>query len=58
MPMSFRILQFIVIYTVKVFGIVNKAEEGVFLDVHIIYIKQIVKRCISMMIHLRILAVI
>ena len=30
-PISFRIFQFIVIYTVKGFGIVNKAEMDVFL---------------------------
>ena len=32
MPISFRIFQFIVIYTVKGFGIVNKAEIDVFLE--------------------------
>ena len=32
MPISFRIFQFIVIHTVKGFGIVNKAEIDVFLD--------------------------
>ena len=31
-PMSLRIFQFIVIHTVKVFGIVNKAEIDVFLE--------------------------
>ena len=31
-PMSFRIFQFIVIHTVKCFGIVNKAEIDVFLE--------------------------
>ena len=31
-PMSFRIFQFIVIHTVKGFGIVNKAEIDVFLE--------------------------
>ena len=30
MPISFRICQFIVIHTVKGFGIVNKAEIDVF----------------------------
>ena len=32
MPISFRIFQFIVIHTVKGFGIVNKAEVDVFLE--------------------------
>ena len=32
MPISFRIFQFIVIHTVKGFGIVNKAEIDAFLD--------------------------
>ena len=32
MPISFRIFQFIVIHTVKDFGIVNKAEIDVFLE--------------------------
>ena len=32
MPVSFRIFQFIVIHTVKGFGIVNKAEIDVFLE--------------------------
>ena len=32
MPISFRIFQFIVIHTVKGFGIVNKAEIEVFLE--------------------------
>ena len=32
MPISFRILQFLVIHTVKGFGIVNKAEIDVFLE--------------------------
>ena len=31
-PVSFRIFQFIVVYTVKCFGIVNKAEIDVFLQ--------------------------
>ena len=31
-PISLRIFQFIVIHTVKGFGIVNKAEVGVFLQ--------------------------
>ena len=31
-PISFRIFQFIVIHTVKGFGIVNKAEIAVFLE--------------------------
>ena len=31
-PMSFRIFQFIVIHTVKGFGLVNKAEIDVFLE--------------------------
>ena len=31
-PISFRIFQFIVIHTVKSFGIVNKAEIDVFLE--------------------------
>ena len=31
-PISFRIFQFIVIHTVQVFGIVNKAEVDVFLE--------------------------
>ena len=31
-PISFRIFQFIVIHTVQVFGIVNKAEIDVFLE--------------------------
>ena len=31
-PISFRIFQFIVIHTVKGFGIDNKAEIGVFLE--------------------------
>ena len=32
MPMSFRISQFLVIHTVEGFGIVNKAEIDVFLE--------------------------
>ena len=32
MPISFRIFQFIVIHTVKGFGIVNNAEIDVFLE--------------------------
>ena len=32
MPISFRILLFIVIHTVEAFGIVNKAEIDVFLE--------------------------
>ena len=32
MPISFRIFQFIVIHTAKGFGIVNKAEINVFLE--------------------------
>ena len=32
MPISFRIFQFIVIHTVKGFGIVNKAKIDVFLE--------------------------
>ena len=32
MPISFRIFQFIVIHTVKAFGIVNKAEIDVSLE--------------------------
>ena len=32
MPLSFRIFQFIVIHTVKSFGIVNKAENDVLLE--------------------------
>ena len=32
MPISFRIFQFVVIYTVKGFGIVNKIEIDVFLE--------------------------
>ena len=32
-PISFRIFQFVVIHTVKGFGIVNKAEVDVFLEV-------------------------
>ena len=32
MPISFRIFQFVVIHTVKGFGIVNKAEIDVFLE--------------------------
>ena len=31
-PISLRIFQFVVIYTVKGFGIVNKAEVDVFLE--------------------------
>ena len=31
-PISFRIFQFIVIHTVKGFGIINKAEIDVFLE--------------------------
>ena len=31
-PMSFRIFQFVVVHTVKSFGIVNKAEVDVFLE--------------------------
>ena len=31
-PISFRIFQFIVIHTVKGFGVVNKAEVDVFLE--------------------------
>ena len=32
MPISLRIFQFVVIHTVKGFGIVNKAEVDVFLE--------------------------
>ena len=32
MPISFRIFQFIVIHRVKGFGIVNKAEVDIFLE--------------------------
>ena len=32
MPISFRIFQFLVMHTVKGFGIVNKAEIDVFLE--------------------------
>ena len=32
MPISFRIFQFVVIHTVKGFGILNKAEIDVFLE--------------------------
>ena len=32
MPNSFRIFQFVVVYTVKGFGIVNKAEVDVYLE--------------------------
>ena len=32
MPISFRILQFVVIHIVKGFGLVNKAEVDVFLE--------------------------
>ena len=32
MPISFRIFQFIVIHTIKGFGIVNKAEVDVLLE--------------------------
>ena len=32
MPISLRILQFVVIHTVKGFGVVNKAEVDVFLE--------------------------
>ena len=32
MPISFRVFQFIVIHIVKGFGIVNKAEIDVFLE--------------------------
>ena len=32
MPISFRIFQFIVIHTVEGFGVVNKAETDVFLE--------------------------
>ena len=32
MPISFRIFQFVVIHTVKGFGIVNKGEIDVFLE--------------------------
>ena len=32
MPISFRIFQFVVIHTVKDFGIVNKAEVDVLLE--------------------------
>ena len=34
MPMSFRISQFLVIHTVEGFGIANKAEVDVFLEVY------------------------
>ena len=37
MPISFRIFQFIVIHTVKGFGIVNKAEIDVFLELSWIF---------------------
>ena len=36
-PISFRIFQFIVIHTVKGFGIVNKAEIDVFLEVSCLF---------------------
>ena len=36
-PISFRIFQFIVIHTVKVFGIVNKAEVDVFLGLSCLF---------------------
>ena len=32
MPISFRIFQFLVIHTLKGFGIVNKAEIDIFLE--------------------------
>ena len=32
MPISFRIFQFVVIHTVKGFGVLNKAVEDVFLE--------------------------
>ena len=35
MPISFRIFQFVVIHTVKVFGMVNKAEIDVFVFVFV-----------------------
>ena len=31
-PISFRFLQFVVIHTVKDFGLVNKAEVDIFLE--------------------------
>ena len=31
-PISLRILQFVVLHTVKGFGVINKAERDVFLE--------------------------
>ena len=43
MPNSFRIFQFIVIYTIKGFGIVNKAEIDVFLELSCFFMFQRIK---------------
>ena len=40
-PISFRIFQFIVIHTVKGFGIVNKAEIDVFLELSCFFHDQV-----------------
>ena len=37
MPISLRILQFVVIHTVKGFGVVNKAEVDVFLELSCLF---------------------
>ena len=37
-PNSFRIFQFVVIHTIKVFGIVNKAEIDVFLELSCFFV--------------------
>ena len=31
-PVSLRIFQFVMIYTIKCFGVINKAEEVIFLE--------------------------
>ena len=45
-PISFRIFQFIVIHTVKGFGIVNKAEIDVFLELFCL-VKCIKRQCMA-----------
>ena len=46
MPISFRVFQFIVIHTVKGFGIVNKAEIDVFLELSC-FINLLLEKCKS-----------
>ena len=36
-PISLRIFQFVMIYTIKCFGVINKAEEVIFLELSCIF---------------------